>query len=270
MRRFTDEEFETMVSELTDPAHSSFHMLCVIADKSLRSWVKHRCATDSALAGRGVEDDIMQDIFIRLIKTTLVSFLLKNDGNGETNRHPDKFKSWMFKVAERIVLDTRKALIRKDNRAHHFGGDEDWQFPDDPGEPENELCRRETLAAAFAVVLDADVKVCKVLTWLAQSLFILKYDLTRIQSNAVVIAAFSEKTLFEMRDSLFACAADFDWLVITPAQQERIERALCAEYEGKPIGEYRYREFFMKRGGKASISDWVNRMDQLIGSRIKR
>ncbi len=270
MRPFTDEEFEIMVAELTDQTAPSFYTLCVIAEKTLRPKVRYRCATDSVLIGRGVEDDIMQEICIRLIKTTLVSFLLKTDQNGESNHHPDKFRGWMNKVAERIILDTRNALLRTDNRSCPLSNDKKDPTPIDPDDPVLELDQHETLAAAFAIVLNADARVYKVLTWLAQSLFVLKYDLTRIRSNDEVIAAFSETTLFDMRDSLFDCAAEFDWIVITPEQAEHIQQGLDAVYGGRPIGTYRYQEFFMKRGGKASISDWVNRMDELIERRMKR
>ena len=35
MRPFTDEEFEIMISEMTDKAHPSSDMLCSIAEKLL-------------------------------------------------------------------------------------------------------------------------------------------------------------------------------------------------------------------------------------------
>lgn len=41
MRPFTDEEFEIMISEMTDKDHPSFDMLCSIAKKTLRSKVRY-------------------------------------------------------------------------------------------------------------------------------------------------------------------------------------------------------------------------------------
>ena len=68
-----------MISEMTNKAYPSFDMLCFMAEKTLRSKGRYWCSTDSVLRGRGMEDDIMQDIFIRLIKTTATRFLVRKD-----------------------------------------------------------------------------------------------------------------------------------------------------------------------------------------------
>lgn len=101
-------------------------------------------------------------------------------------------------------------------------------------------------------------------------MFIIEVDVTKIQSNDAIITAFSEKTLFEMKDILLGFADKIDWIVIAPEQIEKINRALNAEFKNKLIGEIKYKDFFMKKGGKASISDWVNRMNRLIESRMKK
>ncbi len=130
--------------------------------------------------------------------------------------------------------------------------------------------KRERLAEAFDIVLDSDCKIYKVLTWLAMSLFIIKYDIKRSESSAIVVTAFSDKTLFDMRDVLLKMVQRIDWITINKQQLDKINTALNAEYRGYKIGQFRYSDFFMKKGGKASISDWVNRMNRLIESRVKR
>lgn len=270
MRPFTDEEFEIMISEMTDSAHPSSDMLCSIAEKTLRSKVRYWCSTDFVLRGRGMEDDIMQDIFIRLIKTTVTHFLVRKDRNGEVNRNPDEFKSWIFKVAERIKIDTANALRNRDYKARGFEDGEEEQIPDEPYDDDEQSYQHETLAEAFKIVLESDARIYKILTWFAQSLFIIEFDVTKIQSNDAIITAFSEKTLFEMKDILLGFADKIDWIVIAPEQIEKINRALNAEFKNKLIGEIKYKDFFMKKGGKASISDWVNRMNRLIESRMKK
>ena len=72
-----------------------------------------------------------------------------------------------------------------------------------------------------------------------------------------------------MKDILFDFVKRVEWIVVTPAQIQKINHALNAELNDKHIGEIKYKDFFMKKGGKASISDWVNRMNRLIESRIK-
>ena len=269
MRPFTDEEFEIMISELTDETHPSFNMLCSIAEKTLRPKVEYWCLTNSALRGRKMEDDIMQDVFIRLIKTTVTHFLVRKDRNGEVNRNPDEFKSWMFKVAERIKIDTANALRSRDSKVREFEDWEEEQIPDKSYNKDEQLFQQETLAQAFKIVLESDARIYKILTWLAQSLFIIEFDVTKIQSNDAIIMAFGEKTLFEMKDILFGFADKIEWISIAPEQADRIDRALNTEVKNQRIGEMRYQDFFMKKGGKASISDWVNRMNRLIESRIQ-
>lgn len=78
MQPFTDEEFEIMVSEMKDDDHPTYSMLCTIAEKTLRPKVKYWCAADSVFHGRGMEDDIMQEVFIRLIKMTVTHFLSRS------------------------------------------------------------------------------------------------------------------------------------------------------------------------------------------------
>ncbi len=270
MRPFTDEEFEIMVSEVTDRDHPAFDMLCQIAEKTLRAKVRAWCAADPVLAGRALEDDIMQEIHLRLIKTTLTGFLMREDRGGEINRNPDEFKSWIFKVAERIKIDNANLLRGRDGKTRGFEEGEEERFPDNTDEhEEEEERRREALADAFRIILDSDANICKVLTWLAMSLFMLDQDITKIQSTEAV-AAFGEKNLYEIRDIVLDCAKRIDWIVITPEQLERIESALGEEREGRPVGEFKYKELFMKKGGKATISDWVNRMNGFIASRMKK
>ena len=270
MRPFTDQEYETMIAELTDTTSSSFDMLCAIAQKTLKTKITHWCVADSRLRGRGMEEDIMNDVLIRLIKTTLTHFLIRKDRNGEVNRNPDEFRKWMLTVAWNIKCDAADDLGKQKEQTRGFAEGEEERIPD-PSYCDDALTyQRERVAAAFTIVLDSDVCVYKILTWLAQSLFIIEYDITKKQSNDVIISEFSEKTLFEMRDILFGCAEKIEWITITLEQRDRIERALNAESRGKRIGEFQYKEIFMKKGGKASISDWVNRMNGLIERQMKR
>lgn len=268
-RRFTDEEFKTMVSELLDEERGASDTLCTIAEKALRPMVRHWCSIDLDLRGRGMEDDIMQETFIRLLKTTVTHFLSKKDSNGESNIHPDKFQAWIITVAENITRDTASALRRKDYKTALLEDDGDWPNSDPPIDDDTLLYQREILSRAFNIVLGADAKIYKTLTWLAQSLFMLRLDITKIKSNDVIIAMFEEKTLFEMRDMLFDFAKKVDWIVFTPEQIEKIDKDLNAIIDGRPIGEAKYKECYMKKGGKASISDWVNRMNSKNESRIK-
>ncbi len=266
MLAFSAEEFNIMLDQLLYNQQVSFDMLIQIAEKTLRSSVNRWCALDEALAGKGYEDDILQEVYIRLIKTAVSSFFLRNGVDGPVNKDMDGFKNWMFKVAMNIKRDFANQ-VRKVS-AHTYQPDDDvveklLRISDILDDPATE--REQLLSKAFSIVLDADVQVYKVLTWLAQSLYIVEQDVTKIQSNGLVVERFSQMSLFEMRDMLFAWAEKVSWIQITPEQSAKIEQALqVSDAEGCVYGNMCYSKFFMKKGGKATISDWVNRMNHLI------
>lgn len=266
MLAFTAEEFNIMLDQLLYNQQVSFDMLIQIAEKTLRSSVKRWCNTDEALAGKGFEEDILQEVYIRLVKTAVSSFFLRNGVDGPVNNDMDGFKNWMFKVAVNIKRDYANQVRKVSAHTYHMeeGEAEKLLFVSDAlSDPATE--REQLLSKAFAIVLDADVQVYKVLTWMAQSLYIVEQDVTKIQSNGLVVEHFSQKTLFEMRDILFGWTEKVSWLQITADQRAKIEQALvAADGDGNVYGEMRYSEFFMKKGGKATISDWVNRMNHLI------
>lgn len=196
---------------------------------------------------------------------------MKKDACGEfINRDPDDFQSWMFKVAQNIKRDTANALRRQNFNIRSFEDDEIDQIPDFLEDEGEILYRQEKLAKAFELVLNSDAKIYKVLTWLAQSLFIIQHDITKIESTGEIIKEFSEKSLFEMRDIIFRSAYYIPWLTISQAQMDKIDRALNTVFrEDKLTGEIQYKDFFMNKGGKASISDWVNRMNRMIERLMK-
>lgn len=270
MQSFTAEEFEQMIAELTNPSGASFQTLCLIADKTLRQTVQHWCANDPVLSGKDMVNDIMQEIFCRLIKTCVTHFLLRNDCNGQINRDPVGFQKWMFTVARNIKKDVSNHSRRDDYNTTSLGKCTDVSTLDSVAALDERKQHIMVLKEAFSIVLNSDVRVYKVLTWLAQCLYIIQFDYSKIESNDKLIEDFSEKTLFEMRDILFEWAKKTEWMHISSEQKNKIDQMLNMPFQKEThIGDIKYKDFFMKKGGKASISDWVNRMNNLIESRIK-
>lgn len=265
MGEISRDEFNIMIEQLMDESNVKFDMLCSIADKILRSTVVHWCANDPSLCGKQLEDDIMQEIYIRLIKTCKSSFLLRNGVDGEINNVPDGFKSWLFKVALNIKRDYANAVRNRGFKERGFTDGEEETFAADSDSAEYTEERCELLKAAFEIVLNSDNKVYKVLTWIAQCLFVLEFDITKIQSNGMIIDRFSTKTLREMYMIVLDSSKRIPWIVISARQQSKIEAQLAKPWtDGRVYGQVRYDEFFMKKGGKATISDWVNRMNNLV------
>lgn len=252
---YTEEEFHIMVHQLLYQEPASFEMLCVIAQRTLQSSVYRWCAADPYL--RGHEDDILQEIYLRLILRTVPSFLLREEG--KVNLDPAGFRSWMFTVAKNRKQDY---AIRLHKFRKHFESCEELveEEAEEEQQPTDAL-----LAAAVNVVLETDAGIYKTLTWLAQSVFMLQEGMTRIQANRALVDQFSQKDLRSLWELVLSGAQRISWLRITQEQRLRIEAALAEPYDAaRSWGQVPYETFFMKKGGRASISDWVNRMDTMI------
>ncbi len=265
--RFTAAEFDTMVYELLYAETTSFETLCRIAEKTLRSSVLRWCSAEDSLRGRGLEEDLMQDILLRLMNTTVPYFLLRNGVGSPCNNDPEGFEDWMFRVAENLKRDFANRVRNRDFRTEDIERLPERPVPED-GDYDREE-RIDRLKQALSTVLGANAGIYKVLTWLAQLIFILDQDVTKKQSNELILAAFEQKTLYEMYDMLLVASKRIPWLSIDPLQNERIISALREKRAGGvSYGETKYKEFFMKRDGevcgKKSISDWVNRLNCVI------
>ena len=274
--RFTRAEFDIMVNELLYSTPISFGMLCRIAEKTLRPSVVIWCKTEDCLRDRGYEDDIMQEIHLRLIKTTVDYFLLRNGIREPFNDDPEGFEDWMFEVARNLKRDFANKVRNRDFKTVDVDDPTIGDIPSvDDGDEYQKEERIERLKRAFSTVLSSDVGVYKLLTWLAQFIFVLDRNVTKIKSNELIIAAFEEKTLYDMYDMLLSASEKIPWIVVTEEQNEKILCALRKKREDNvSYGETKYKSFFMKQNGavsgKKSISDWVNRMNDMIKRKSER
>jgi len=271
--RFTRDEFDVMVNELLYKDPISFDMLCQIAEKTLRPSVVNWCKTEDCLRGRGYEDDIMQEIHLRLMKTTVDYFLLRDDIEGPYNDNPEGFEDWIFFVAKNIKRDFANKIRNRDFTTDDIDDPAIGEIPSSDYEDDTEE-NVDRLKQAFSIVISSDVGIYKVLTWLAQFIFILEYDISKIKSNELIIAAFENKNLYDMYDMILTASNKIPWIVITREQNEKILEALRKKRTGNvSYGETKYKDFFMKHNGevsgKKSISDWMNRMNDMIKRRVE-
>ena len=268
-RRFSDDEFQKMVFEITTQEHPDYSMLCNIASKQLWPYIKRKCAGCASIRRRNAEEDVMQEIHCRLIKTCVTGFFLRC-GSTSVNTDPDEFCKWMYTVARNIFLDYANMMNGIDLRTRPIEEGEEIPVTPQPIFDQDQEEVQDKLRRAFAIVIESDNSIYKILTWLAQCIVVLRADITRIQSNDILIDEFSEKTLYEMRDIITAFAKEVPWLLISETQLKRIDDALDKEFDAhRRVGEVQFKSFFMKKGGKGSISDWVNRMNGMIVRRMQ-
>lgn len=261
MKFFSGEEFNKIIEELIYSKPACYDTLLYVSRRTLFGSVCKWCSTDSALRGRQYEEDIMQEIQIKLIKKCITDFFKRND---ELNYDPDGFKRWLFKVA----VNAKNDFAKKARRIQFIeSGELDEKIADNNNQ-DNIISDEslEKLNKAFKTVINADVRAYKVLTWLAQMIIIVNFNVTKIESNDIIEKKFDSMTLDSMLDLILVESKYISWLTLEQAQVDRLRKKLdkTNKATGKRMGDMRYSDFYMKKGAKASISDWINRMNNLI------
>jgi hypothetical protein len=266
---FTREEFDIMIQEVLYQKPESYDMLCVITKKSVFSTIRDACYKIRCLRFRDLAEDILDDVYVKVMSNAVDGFLRKDGLDAPIQDDPEKFSGWVRTIARNTIIDYINTYSREDRRTapleDELGPVGGW----DPEKTEERQAHREQLEKAMRIVLDSDIGIYKVLTWLAMYTFMLVFDLTKIESNDQIIAAFEEKTLNEMYDTIRAAARWIPWLQVLEAYDEKIRAALQESFcEKQTYGETVYRDLFMKQNGvpsgKKSISDWENRIHTSI------
>lgn len=260
---FTAEEFDIMVQELLYQEPLSYAMLCQIAEKCLKKRVYAMCAANEDLRGRKREEDVLQEVYIRLMNTTIYGFLLRQGVDGPVNRDPEGFRAWMGTVAKNIVRDEAKKLRRQD---YHNTSLEDLTGTiAQPGSVQERQENIGILKTAMDIVITSKCAAYKMLTWMGFALFVHHYNIPGHQANRMVVEVFRDLPLSEMYALLRRVGSKAEWMTLTASQEKTIQTALNKRRDAQRIyAEVPYGEFFMKKGGSESVSDWVNRMNTII------
>lgn len=267
MRKFSDKAFEDIIAELFEVPSRADTLLAVI-DQVYRKRIQRWCITHNDVIGGGYEEDILQDIKIKILTHCVSSFFLRNGVDGGINTHPDEFAKWMNTVVKNTQKDILESHKRRNNTVRPIG-EKDIPDPihDDPAAADTQ---QQILSKAFAVVINADSGAHIVLTWIASFLFIYQYGSESCHVAGDLVEAFEKKTLYEMRDVLLGAARRLPWLILSKHQLRNLNASLQRSFDDtRCCGEVQYREFFMRSGGKSSISNWNNRMNKLVKRAMK-
>ncbi len=263
MAAITQSEFDRIVEELICTKPARYDALCDAAKKLVGAKLTRKCAQSPALARVCTPEDLLSEVYIRLIKNAVPGFFFRTE---EMNRDIDGFCRWVYTIAGNLCIDHIKAASSRYTLPVDAPLDDDelyLQIPDPDAEAA--FCAEpdvDTLRAAFEAVLDMDIQVYKVLTWIAQAVLILSEDVSKIESNALLIERYENMTLEEMWASVRRCAQNIPWMKISKESEERLRKIFLLPFnESRRYGEMKYSDFYMKKGAKASISDWVNRIN---------
>lgn len=261
------ESFDIILKEMFGSDTTCFDTLLSATEKDIRIKICADCKSTPVLNHGRIYEEIIQDVLIRVFITSVPQFFLRS-GNGEVNTSADEYWYWVQKICKNRVRDYFNKYAKKGNSESFISEDEDKEIPEiqiAAAEPENQDYNQEELVRHFNVVMTSGSNVYKPLTWMAQSLLVLRSNQTRIDSNEELIRIFDNMTLDEMFDLILSMAERFDWMYFEKASVEKIRKDLDKTHKsGKRVGEMKYHDFYMADGPKKSISDWVNRMDSKI------
>ncbi len=260
--RFEREELDIILHEIFAEEPARFDTLCVVIWRELLPTVRAWCAVDTALQGRNCEDDIVQDTIAKVIKYCVTGFFLRN-GRTEPNTDIDEFCRWVYTVARNVKRDysnaSRERIIVDYNELEEKIGDEI-----------GESHESEELASVFDIVFSIDMGVHKLLAWLAVSVTILGETDKRKVATEMVVDRFARKTLYEMWEYLLIQLRHYPSLMPTENEIATVRIALDERDElGIRLGEREFYTFFMAKGGKYSVSDWLHKINQLIKRRYQ-
>ncbi len=260
---FTEQEFHKMLNELTEGNPDGYVSLYHIAEKTLKKAVYGWCASSKTTIG--YEQDVMHEVHMRLMKKCVTGFLKKD---GVLNDDPEGFKSWMFTVARNIYIDFAKkmSLIPLYIPKESDDDDTEPEIEDDDNEIYGEDdYDYDALNSYFEFVFESSSEVHIIITWIAVMLAVVRGGLNRSEATIYVTAVFSNATMDELLDFIVRSSGKVLWLNIGEELIARIKAKLDkTDSEGRRTGDKKYSEFYMKKGDRASVSDWVNRMNERI------
>ena len=265
------QDFETIRDEVLGmPAR--FDHLTRVTESLLRPYVSRH--TSHVKSDPNFANDIMQDIQLKMLLTIVTHFFMR-DGDDGNEKNALGLTRWMYTVARNTTIT---ALTKASQRVpvslvQENDDEEEYVLPvsDDKADrqPGVLLEQREAVAECFNFAIDSSSKSHIVLAFLMISLISLGDEnqnggCNRIEAERLFAKAFADKSLDDILDTFRAGVTRKPWLEITNAQLERFKEKLDAPINGHRTGEYPLKDFAMKKGLEASLSDWLNRMDERI------
>ncbi len=269
------EKFNIMLQEVLFTVPARFDMLAEIIELIAKDKIAYWCATDQDLKNRGYEGDILQLLHLKVMKRVVVDFLMRK-GDGQINNNPAGFIGWVTTLARTTKCDMADAVRGEDfgtsEMPEEISQHEEWDETILIEEPVDPI---EQLKEAFRIVINANINIYKIISWLGVSVLMIAQEKTKIQATNILDSEYGRKTLSELFDVIVKVADEIEWLEFTSEEIKKIETALEQKNEDKTFGETPFEEFFMvntkteEKNGKKSISDWNYRLNHIVKKNIK-
>ena len=265
-----NKQYSDLVADICAREYPQYDNLVIFVHGFLIGTVKKWCSSSSFLSGGSHDEDVMQEIQIKIIKNCERKFFKPVDG--KTEKTCEEFKAWCYVLAKRcfITYYNRQKKYREDEKDFLEKADKEKGetiIEPSPSEGhENRENDRKRIRESFVAVLDLKSSPHIILTWLSVSLFIVGCDISRIESTHLLAEKFSEITLFEMFNIVVNLSSKLKWLELDDEyfdrQREKLE--VIHKETGIKTGDMKYSDFYMAKGPEKSISDWVNKVNKQI------
>lgn len=264
----TQEQFDQMKYEILECRPSRYDMLADIVFDCLKKHVERWCKGNPFLKGRQEEYDILQSTVVRLMQRVVTGFLNNESRYIEEGNVLKRFVGWMKVVAHNIYADKVEEIRGSEEftlESYEEMIKDHWR---DIGEEDAYKVEGENiykLKKAIECIISGEAKVYKIIAWLSIYVFMLAHDLSKIEANRYIEHELADFTLYELYELINEAADRIKWLEFTEAQKEKICTDLKEYYDRETkYGDMKLREFFMKKGGKGTLSDWWNKMSKKI------
>lgn len=228
-------------------------------------------------------EDLKQEIELKIFKSIEFGYF-GNGKNGADNLQPENFCRWMYTIARNTLCDYYKITEKRNQMEIDliFNNDDDCFEGVNlkPGSYKSGICdieqecfltdETELFFESYNEVVHMNAPTYKVLSWMIYGLYIIileKKAASFVEENCESMELFEILDHFMRMMTVYTDALSENHIV--HEKKELIEewynllykRLSDEEYDGLAVGNCVYNTFFMKKGGKASVSDWVNRIN---------
>lgn len=265
---FTTEEYAQMVEEVLGETPCFTTLLLItykVFEGKKKAWGSREIYNDADLQGR-----IQTAFEAKVLKGTHGILLPGGPGSSQVCE-PSGYHAWLCKVCDSQKNEVITRWFKSRNAQDSIYGT-DGKPIDIPTRPagtdiSDDVITEELLRESFRRVMESKSGSYKILAWLAHRLYHHQKGLDRDKCSNAVAVGFGEYTLNKMWLTIRSVSRRVSWMQITPQQRLHFEELLAQPSDsGVPYGEMKFKDLFMKKGGAASVSDWVNRIDRGLWS----
>lgn len=213
------------------------------------------------------EEDYISDVRIKLMGT-IESSLLKHEGQ-DLSARAAQLHEWLKTATKNELRDEYKILVRDWNLIKKM--EETQPVSECAYDYEGMDEHRELLNASFRLVINSRSDIHKILFWLNLSLHTLATINDRSTVKKHITPILSDMPLIKMYETVQAASKKLGWMQLTDEDIEKIESALARPHsDGTPLAHMTLSEFYGNRSATAATSDWVNKIDEMIGRNINK